>query len=39
MASVFLYHTNRFFNVEDWHVKNVPASTISTIFENALACG
>jgi peptidoglycan/LPS O-acetylase OafA/YrhL len=35
-ASVFLYHTNRFFNADDWHVKNAQLSNVSSMFENAL---
>jgi peptidoglycan/LPS O-acetylase OafA/YrhL len=29
MAMIFLYHTNRFFNTEDWHVKNGSPNDLS----------
>lgn len=36
MLTVFLYHSNRFFNLGDWHVKNAHLSQVSSVFENAL---
>ena len=36
MLAVFLYHNNRFFNAEDWHVKNAQLSQASSIFENII---
>jgi glucans biosynthesis protein C len=36
MASVFLYHCNRFFDFYGWHIKNAELSTGSTIFENIM---
>ena len=37
MSTVFLYHSNRFFNAGDWNVKNAQLSQTSSIFENGIS--
>lgn len=37
MATIFLYHCGRFFNLEDWHVKNNALSPATTIILAVLA--
>lgn len=37
MATIFLYHCGRFFNLEDWHVKNNALSPAITIMLAVLA--
>lgn len=37
MATVFLYHNNRFFNSEDWHVKNAAVGGASDIVNSAIS--
>ncbi len=36
MFSIFLFHNNRFYNFEDWHIKNADLSLGSTIFVEVL---
>ncbi|MDD4859569.1 MAG: acyltransferase family protein [Dehalococcoidales bacterium] len=36
MFFVFLFHSNRLFTFNDWHISNALRSPISTIFEDAL---
>ena len=33
MLSIFLYHNNRFFTLNAWHISNAERSLASTIFE------
>ena len=33
MLSIFLFHSNRFFTLSDWHISNAERSLASTIFE------
>ncbi|UCC16420.1 MAG: acyltransferase family protein [Dehalococcoidales bacterium] len=33
MASIFLYHSNRFFTLSSWHISNAERSLASTFFE------
>jgi peptidoglycan/LPS O-acetylase OafA/YrhL len=35
MLSIFLYHSNRFFTINSWHINNAERSLGSTIFEEA----
>lgn len=35
MISIFLYHSNRFFTINSWHISNAERSLASTIFEEA----
>ena len=33
MLSIFLYHSNRFFTLNNWHISNAERSLASTVFE------